>query len=105
MILQPPQAVADSPPRRELTAVSNPGSSAADRGVNGGPTFEQAEAQIKARGALWQRLDTVGDNGGWKYSCSVPNRQNPTIRRTYEATAGDPVAAVRAVLDQLNQEQ
>ena len=54
---------------------------------------------------LWQRLDTVGDNGGWKYSCSVPNRQNPTIRRTYEATAGDPVAAVRAVLDQLSQEQ
>ena len=54
---------------------------------------------------VWQRLDTVSDNGGWKYSCSVPNRQNPNIRRTYEATAGDPVAAIRAVLDQLNQEQ
>jgi hypothetical protein len=53
---------------------------------------------------LWQRLEMTGDNAGWKYSCSLPNRQNPKLRRTYEAKAGDPVAAIRAVLDQLDKE-
>jgi hypothetical protein len=47
----------------------------------------------------------VGENGEWQYSCSIPNRQNPRIRRTYKYTAADPSAAIRAVLEQLEKEQ
>lgn len=84
-----------------MTTASNPGSAQDSRAA----TFEDAEHQIGARGPLWQRLESVGENGEWKYSCSIPNRQNPRIRRTYEAKAADPGAAIRAVLEQLDKEQ
>jgi hypothetical protein len=70
-----------------------------------GLTFEQAQAQLAARGVSWQRLETWGDRGDWKFSCSIPNPQNHAISRTYEATAHTPIAAVQAVLDQLSKER
>jgi hypothetical protein len=68
-------------------------------------TYEQAQALLAARGVKVQRLESTGENGEWKFTCSVPNRQNPQISRTYEARATDPIAAVRAVLDQLDKDQ
>jgi hypothetical protein len=62
-------------------------------------------AVLRQRGATFQRLETWGDDGEWKFSCAIPNRQNPAIRRTYEAKAGDPLVAVRAVIDQIDKEQ
>jgi hypothetical protein len=83
-----------------LTTASNPGPAPDGRGA----AFDEALRQIAARGPLWQDLKSVGQNGEWKYSCSIPNRQNPRIRRTYEAQAGDPTAAIRAVLEQLEKD-
>ncbi len=60
---------------------------------------------LAARGVTWYRLETWGDNGQVKYTCSIPNRQNPHIRRTYEALARDRSSALRAVLDQIDREQ
>jgi hypothetical protein len=68
-------------------------------------TFEQAQVLLKAHGVVWQRLETWGEGGEWKFSCSVPNRQNPNLRQNYEARAGDQLAAVRAVLEQIEREQ
>ena len=65
-------------------------------------TYEQAKAILTARGVTWQRLETWGDAGEWKFSCAIPNPQNPNIRRTYEATARDDLSALRAVIDQMN---
>lgn len=62
-------------------------------------------AVLRQRGATFQRLETWGDDGEWKFSCAIPNSQNPAIRRTYEARAGDPLVAVRAVIDQIDKEQ
>jgi hypothetical protein len=39
-------------------------------------------AVLRQRGATFQRLETWGDEGEWKFSCAIPNRQNPAIRRT-----------------------
>lgn len=115
--LRPPEPIPEAPPKGNVTAVSNPGSSrdapvalppppsGGQAGVNGVTTFEQAKDELKARGAVWQRLEMVGETGEWKYSCSIPNRQNPRIRRTYEAKASEPIAAVRAVLEQIDKEQ
>jgi hypothetical protein len=100
-LLRPPEPVTEPFPRRELATVSNPGSPR-DTQVF---TYEQAQDQIKARGVLWQRLEMVAESGEWRYSCSIPNRQNPRIRRTYEAKASDSVTAIRAVLEQLDKEQ
>jgi hypothetical protein len=65
-------------------------------------TYEQAQSLLAARRVSWQRLETWGDEGEWKFSCRIPN---PHIARTYEARAREPIAALRAVLEQIDQEQ
>jgi hypothetical protein len=67
-------------------------------------TYEQAQAQLAARGVIWQRLESAGDQGGWKFSCSIPNPQNRAISHTYEAQAVDYLSAIRAVLDQIGKD-
>ncbi len=75
------------------------------RGVASGSapvtTYEQAQTILAARGVKWQRLETVGENGEWHFSCSIPNRQNAYISRTYEAKATRDIAAIQAVLEQI----
>jgi hypothetical protein len=69
-------------------------------------TFEQAQAQLRARGVTWQRLEVSSDDGKWKFSCSIPNAQNPNIRRNYEGPPlPDPLTAMQAVLDQIDKDQ
>jgi hypothetical protein len=72
---------------------------------SGNISYEEAQGRLAARGVAWQRLETWGDQGDWKFTCSIPNRQNPYISRTYEADAHDPLSAVRSVLDQIEHDQ
>ena len=67
-------------------------------------SYEQAQAYLASRGVNWQRLETFGDQGEWKFSCSIPNPQNRLISRTYEARARDYLSAIRAVIDQISRE-
>jgi hypothetical protein len=62
-------------------------------------------SQVTARGATFQMLQTWGESGQWKFSCAIPNPQNPHVRRNYEALAGDPLSAIQAVLDQIDHDQ
>ncbi len=67
-------------------------------------SFEQAKAQLDARGVTWYRLES-GEPGMFKFSCSVPNRHNRTLSRTHEAQAASELAAIQAVLDQIDRER
>jgi hypothetical protein len=101
---RPPAA----PPRPLFSAPSR--ASTASRtvvpaGGNYVTTYEQAQAFLTARGVKWQRLETWGDSGEWKFSCSIPNPQNEFISRTYEARASTDLAAMRAVLEQIERER
>src|SRR5262249_5227690 len=66
-----PVARADVPP---------PGSGVVLAGGVRVGSYEQAQAVLAARGVTWQRLETWGEEGEWKFSCSIPNRQNAHIR-------------------------
>jgi hypothetical protein len=68
-------------------------------------SYEEAQARLNTRGVAWQRLESWGDQGDWKFTCSIPNKQNPYISRTYEAEAHDPLSAVHGVLDQIERDQ
>ena len=88
--------------------MSRQGLTGANPGAMPGSTnlsYEEAQARLTARGVVWQRLETWGDQGDWKFTCSIPNRQNPYISRTYEAEAHDPLSALHGVLDQLEHDQ
>src|ERR1700687_1581570 len=90
-----------TPVSRQPSTGGTPGADVT-RLANSNLTYEQAQASLTARGVTWQRLETWGDQGDWKFTCSIPNRQNAYISRTYEAEAHDPLSAVRGVLDQLD---
>ncbi|HEV3259016.1 MAG TPA: hypothetical protein VG013_19245 [Gemmataceae bacterium] len=74
-------------------------------GASHGASYEQLKAQLVSRGVTFVRLETWGEHGGWKFTCSIPNRQNPYISRTYEAQAQDDLGAIRAVIAQMDKEQ
>jgi hypothetical protein len=68
-------------------------------------SFEQAQALLRTRNVVWQRLETASDAGDWKFSCAIANRQNPNLRQTYEASSPDQLAAIQAVLDKIDGDQ
>jgi hypothetical protein len=99
-ILRPPQSSVDSAPQGTA-----PPAPAAVSGATAIANYDQAQAELKARGVLWQRLEVVGDTGAWKFTCSVPNRQTPRLRRTYEVTARDYLSAIHAAIDQIDRDK
>jgi hypothetical protein len=99
--LVPAIQTSDPGPRRDAPPADNLVSLASTR--NG--SYEQAQAQLAARGVIWQRLENASDTGEWKFSCAVPNRQNPNVHRTYEAKAKDFLSAMQAVLEQIDKER
>lgn len=58
--------------------------------------IDPLQAQLKSKGVTWQRAENVA--GGVKFTCIMPNPQNPQTSRAYEAIGPDYPAAVRAVL-------
>jgi hypothetical protein len=67
-------------------------------------SYEQAQAQLTARGVLWQRLEAVA-NQQWKFTCAVPNPQNKQISRVYEAQAASGLEAIQAILEQIDKDR
>lgn len=67
-------------------------------------TFEEAQQFLKARGVRWQELQTTGENE-WKFSCSIPNRNNPSSVRNYEARDGYGLLAMQKVIDQISRDE
>jgi hypothetical protein len=59
---------------------------------------------LDQRGMKGFRLEMLRETGQWRCSCSIPTRQNPTIKQTYDTTAADPQAALRAVVEQVERE-
>jgi hypothetical protein len=68
-------------------------------------SFEQAQAVLAAKGAHWQRLETAAETGEWRFECSVPNRSNPSISRTYTARDRNYLVALQMVIDQISRDQ
>lgn len=99
--LNQPQPVPVPTPPPDPQSTRNFGTLTSNRAGN----YEQAQALLAAHGVNWQRLETWGDQGGWKFSCSIPSKQNANISRTYEAQARDYLTAMQAVLEQIEKEK
>jgi hypothetical protein len=65
--------------------------------------YDQVHAQLTNRGVTYKLLEMT-DAGEWKCTCFVPSRQNPNVRRRYVATAPTDLAAMQAVLEQIERE-
>jgi hypothetical protein len=65
-------------------------------------TFEQAQAQLKAKGVISQQWTEA--DGQWKVSFWVPNPQERSKSRRHEATGPDYISACQAALDKITSE-
>jgi hypothetical protein len=81
--------------------------------ANGFPTirmhsFEEAQQFLMARGVKWQRLQmqsSANGPGEWTFSCTIPNRSNPNIMKTYEGRDRYGLIAIQKVIDEIAREQ
>lgn len=101
-VLQHPQVVVEpasrSDPVPPATIASLPGGT----GIN---SIEQAESQLTSRGVVYEQWTFVKESGQGEFKCSLPNKQNPRLRRTYVGKGPDYLTAVRAVLEQIDKDQ
>jgi hypothetical protein len=106
-ILRGPEPANGSAPRADSTppvGVTTPPVTLAS-GSGPAEEYRQLQAQLQARGVTWQRLETWGENGDWKFSCSIPYPNNPNTRHNINAIARGDLAAIRAALEQIDQEK
>ena len=59
---------------------------------------------LEARGVQWQQLGMVRDTGEWKFSCAIASPHNASVSHTYEGRAKTSLAAMQAVLDQIDKD-
>lgn len=98
----PPPNLAVPPPSPGSPPSSVPGptvNAAPWAGAGQAVSPENLQAQLQARGVLWQKQDQIAE--GVRFSAMVPNPSNPQITRVYEATGPDYATAVQAVLRQI----
>ena len=106
-LLHGPEPVNDGSSR--LTPIAAPGSTSGLTLVGGPPRDSHAQIleELRARGASRFNLVAVGDTGEWKFSCSVADKPNADMLQRYESRAfgEDGLAAMRAVLEQIDRER
>jgi hypothetical protein len=59
--------------------------------------------RLQDRGMTAFRLEMQRD-GVWRCICSIPDRRNPSLKQTYNTSAADPLAALRAVVEEVERE-
>ncbi len=66
-------------------------------------SYEEWQDALKKRGVTWQRQETTDQ--GVKFTCAIPDPQNPNRQRVYEATANDYLSAIRLVVEQIDRQK
>ena len=64
--------------------------------------FRTLMQQLSTRGLAWQRLDYSPQTGDWKFYCAVKDPTQNGATRNFETTAKTDVAALKAVLEEIN---
>jgi hypothetical protein len=78
-----------------------PISSSTTGGVADGTQWGALVKQLQDRGMKAFRLELERDTGLWRCTCSIPDRDKPSLKQTYDTRAADPAAALRAVLEEV----
>lgn len=70
---------------------------------NAGATDSYAtlQAEMVRKGVIFQRLEMSGANE-WRFTCTVADKQNPSLRRNYDHKGRTDIEVMRAVLDEID---
>lgn len=71
-----------------------------DATTAGGDPYTSVQNRLRALGATYYALETWGADGrAFRFQCRLAAGHNPNYHRHFEATDGDPLRAMRTVLD------
>ena len=85
-----------------VNATANAGVGAANSQFGSPEEFRSLMQQLSTRGLAWQRLDYSPQTGDWKFYCAVKDPTQNGVTRNFETTAKTDVAALKAVLEEIN---
>jgi hypothetical protein len=77
------------------------GGSAEATPPRGEDSFRAVQARLRELGATYYLLESWGDGGRYRFHCRMAIAGNTSYSRQFEALAGDPLAAMLAVLRQV----
>ncbi len=92
LAIESPARLGKSPPIQQTGATFDPKTAR-----------EQALEQLRARGANWLQSEPVG--GQWRLRCTVPDPNRSDVSRFYEAYGTDELAAIWAVIQQIDEQR
>lgn len=100
---RPPAPPAETPGAQGTTTPI--GGTANASPISAVDSYEALQQKLLARGVVWQQLKMV-DRDEWQFNCAIPNPNQPNVRRNYEARAAgaNGTAAIRLVLEKIDQE-
>ena len=93
------------PTRSNVTpvgATASAGVGATNSQFGSAEEFRALMQQLSTRGLAWQRLDYSPQTGDWKFYCAVKDPTQNGATRNFETTAKTDVAALKAVLEEIN---
>jgi hypothetical protein len=99
--LQPPQPLAGSGGAVPLQPKPTPDVQLT--GNTTAPTYQQLKAQLQARGVSVISITTKGEEV--TLTCFVPVKDNPNAHQRYDVTRRDELAAMQAVLDEIDKKR
>ena len=89
-----------------------PGSGLGAAGATGGVTaasfnagaadsYASLQAELARKGVVFQRLEMTNANE-WRFTCTVADKQNPSLRRNFDHRGRTDIEVMRAVLDEID---
>ena len=75
-------------------------------GVGNSEAFKQLQFElVTKRNVVWQKFEMQDTTGQWKYSCSIPNRKDPSYRTLVEVRAADALEAMQLAINKIDADQ
>ncbi len=102
-----PAGVGDPWQKAPVTTLPGNGSGVAlTSGVGNAEAFKQLQFElITRRNVVWQKFEMQDTTGQWKYSCSIPNRKDPSYRTLVEVRATDALEAMQLAINKIDADQ
>ncbi|MFM7539451.1 MAG: hypothetical protein ACKO9Z_07305 [Planctomycetota bacterium] len=64
-------------------------------------SYASLQAELVRKGVVFQRLEMTNAND-WRFTCTVADKQNPTLRRNFDHRGRTDIEVMRAVLDEID---
>lgn len=63
--------------------------------------YASLQAELARKGVVFQRLEMTNANE-WRFTCTVADKQNPSLRRNFDHRGRTDIEVMRAVLDEID---